>query len=885
MTAAVPTMTTAEIRSAFLKFFEDRGCKLFPSSSLIPDDPSLLLANAGMNQFKQYYQGKKTMHEIGATSCQKCVRTNDIDIIGCDGRHASFFEMLGNFSFGGVSKQQACAWALELSTEVFHLPIERLYFTVFTDDDETYDIWRSLGVEESHISRLGEDDNFWAAGPTGPCGPCSEIYYDMGEDVGCGRPDCAPGCDCDRFLEYWNLVFTQFDRQEDGSMPELPHRNLDTGMGLERMSAIMQGKTSFFDGDIMQGLIKLGEEISGATYVSDDYAGASRSLRIIADHARSVDFMISDGILPGNEGRGYVLRRLLRRAVFHGRLLGVTEPFLARFIDRVNELMGDAYPELLKNVTLVKGIVNAEEERFSTTLDNGRVYLDDALAKLGEGETLDGASAFMLHDTFGFPIDLTVEIAEGAGHTVDIEGFNREMEAQRERARANVKGDAWGTFNDVWTELTDEIAETEFVGYDADRIEDARVVAIVSGGESVAHADAGQEVDVVLDRTPFYAEMGGQVGDSGHIASDACALAVSDTRAHHGLYAHHGVVGEGTISVGDSVLAAIDVDRRELIRRNHTATHLLDAALKQVLGDHVNQAGSQLDDHRLRFDFTHFEAVSTDELARIEDIVNREIFAAKPVVTRVMSIDEARASGAVALFGEKYGDVVRVVSVGEEERPFSRELCGGTHARNTAEIGLFRIVSESSTGSNVRRIEAVTSMGAMKYLEEKERMLSQAASALKCRDDEVVDRVAALQQSLHDANQKLKAALTGGSSDAIGSAVDNAQDMGSYKLVIAQLSGLEGAELRNVWDTIRQKVAGPAACVLATVTEKGTPALLAAATDEAVAAGFKAGDVIKAIAPCVDGRGGGRPTMAQAGGKDASGIQAALDAARAQLGL
>ncbi|MCF6412708.1 alanine--tRNA ligase [Collinsella tanakaei] len=885
MTAAVPTMTTAEIRSAFLKFFEDRGCKLFPSSSLIPDDPSLLLANAGMNQFKQYYQGKKTMHEIGATSCQKCVRTNDIDIIGCDGRHASFFEMLGNFSFGGVSKQQACAWALELSTEVFHLPIERLYFTVFTDDDETYDIWRFLGVEESHISRLGEDDNFWAAGPTGPCGPCSEIYYDMGEDVGCGRPDCAPGCDCDRFLEYWNLVFTQFDRQEDGSMPELPHRNLDTGMGLERMSAIMQGKTSFFDGDIMQGLIKLGEEISGATYVSDDYVGASRSLRIIADHARSVDFMISDGILPGNEGRGYVLRRLLRRAVFHGRLLGVTEPFLARFIDRVNELMGDAYPELLKNVTLVKGIVNAEEERFSTTLDNGRVYLDDALAKLGEGETLDGASAFMLHDTFGFPIDLTVEIAEGAGHTVDIEGFNREMEAQRERARANVKGDAWGTFNDVWTELTDEIAETEFVGYDADRIEDARVVAIVSGGESVAHADAGQEVDVVLDRTPFYAEMGGQVGDSGHIASDACALAVSDTRAHHGLYAHHGVVGEGTISVGDSVLAAIDVDRRELIRRNHTATHLLDAALKQVLGDHVNQAGSQLDDHRLRFDFTHFEAVSTDELARIEDIVNREIFAAKPVVTRVMSIDEARASGAVALFGEKYGDVVRVVSVGEEERPFSRELCGGTHARNTAEIGLFRIVSESSTGSNVRRIEAVTSMGAMKYLEEKERMLTLAASALKCRDDEVVDRVAALQQSLHDANQKLKAALTGGASDAIGSAVDNAQDMGSYKLVIAQLSGLEGAELRNVWDTIRQKVAGPAACVLATVTEKGTPALLAAATDEAVAAGFKAGDVIKAIAPCVDGRGGGRPTMAQAGGKDASGIQAALDAARVQLGL
>lgn len=885
MTVEVPTMTTAEIRSAFLKFFEDRGCKLFPSSPLIPDDPSLLLANAGMNQFKQYYQGKKTMHEIGATSCQKCVRTNDIDIIGCDGRHASFFEMLGNFSFGGVSKQQACAWALELSTEVFKLPIDRLYFTVFTDDDETFEIWRSLGIEESHISRLGEDDNFWAAGPTGPCGPCSEIYYDMGEDVGCGRPDCAPGCDCDRFLEYWNLVFTQFDRQEDGSMPELPHRNLDTGMGLERMSAIMQGKTSFFDSDIMQGLIKLGEEISGVDYVSDDYEGPSRSLRIIADHARSVDFMISDGILPGNEGRGYVLRRLLRRAVFHGRLLGVDGPFLGRFIDRVNELMGDAYPELTKNVVLVKGIVNAEEERFSTTLDNGRVYLDEALAKLGEGEQLDGASAFMLHDTFGFPIDLTVEIAEGNGHTVDIDGFNREMEAQRERARANVKGDAWGTFSDVWVELTDEIPATEFDGYDNGVIDGAKVLAIVANGEAVAHADAGQEVDIVLDRTPFYAEMGGQVGDTGTMATDTAALTVNDTRVHHGLYAHHAIVADGTISVGDSVLAAIDVRRRELIRRNHTATHLLDAALKQVLGSHVNQAGSQLDEHRLRFDFTHFEAVTSDELARIERIVNDQIFASKPIVTRVMGIDEARASGAVALFGEKYGDVVRVVSVGEEERPFSRELCGGTHARNTAEIGLFRIVSESSTGSNVRRIEAVTSMGAMAYLEEKEQLLAHAAQQLKCRDDEVCDRIASLQQNLHDVNQKLKAALTGGSSDAIGSAIANAVDAGAYRVVIAQLTGLEGTELRNVWDTIRQKVDGPVACVLATVTEKGSPALLAAATDVAVSAGFKAGDIIKAIAPCVDGRGGGKPTMAQAGGKDASGIQAALDAARAQLGL
>ncbi len=883
MAADFPSMTTAEIRSAFLSFFEERGCKLFPSSSLVPDDPSLLLANAGMNQFKQYYQGKKTMKEIGATSCQKCVRTNDIDIIGSDGRHASFFEMLGNFSFGGVSKRQACEWALELSTEVFHLPIERLYFTVFTDDDETFEIWRSLGVEESHISRLGEDDNFWAAGPTGPCGPCSEIYYDMGEDVGCGRPDCAPGCDCDRFLEYWNLVFTQFDRQEDGSMPELPHRNLDTGMGLERMSAIMQGKTSFFDSDIMQGLIRLGEEVSGVSYVSDDYEGPSRSLRIIADHARSVDFMISDGILPGNEGRGYVLRRLLRRAVFHGRLLGVEGPFLTRFIDRVNELMGDAYPELVKNAELVRGIVASEEERFSRTLGNGRVYLDEALAALGEGEALDGAAAFMLHDTFGFPIDLTVEIAQTAGHAVDIEGFDREMEAQRERARANVKGDAWGSFNDIWVELSDSLPATEFCGYGSRELAGAKVIALVKDGERVASAKPGDTIEVVLDRTPFYAEMGGQVGDTGSLEGEGIALRVVDTKSHNGLYAHTAEVREGSLHEGAVLTASVDATRRELIQRNHTATHLLDAALKEVLGSHVNQAGSLVSDEHLRFDFTHFEALTSEQLRRVEDIVNREIFAAKEVVTRVMPIEEARASGAVALFGEKYGDVVRVVSCGAEEHPFSRELCGGTHARNTAEIGMFRIVSESSTGSNVRRIEAVTSLGAIRYLEDRERMLLEAAEGLKCRPDEVASRVSSLQQSLREANQKLKAAITGGSSDAISSAIDSAADMGAYKLVVAQLEGLEAADLRNVWDTIRQKASGPVACVLATVTSKGQPALLAGATDEAVAAGFKAGDVIKKIAPLVGGGGGGRPNMAQAGGKDASGIPAALEAAREAL--
>ena len=879
MTADYPTMTTAEIRSAYLSFFEERGNKLYPSSSLVPDDPSLLLANAGMNQFKEYYQGKKTMKEIGACSCQKCVRTNDIDIIGADGRHASFFEMLGNFAFGGVTKQQACAWAYELITEVFKLPKERLHFTVFTDDDETYDVWRELGVPADHITRLGEDDNFWAAGPTGPCGPCSEIYFDLGEEVGCGRPDCAPGCDCDRFLEFWNLVFTQFDRQEDGSMPELPHRNLDTGMGLERMAAIMQHKSSFFDGDVMQSLIKLGEDISGKTYVDNDYTGASRSLRIIADHARSVDFLISDGVLPGNEGRGYVLRRLLRRAVFHGRLLGIEDAFLGRFIDAVNDVMGEAYPNLIENADLVKGIVNAEEERFSTTLNNGRVYLDEQLAALSEGDVLPGKAAFMLHDTFGFPIDLTVEIAEGSGHAVDIEGFNAEMAEQKARARAAAKGDAWGSFNDVWTALSDELPATEFVGYDNESIEGARVLAIVVDGQRVSQASNAEKVQVVLDRTPFYAEMGGQMGDRGLIDTDKAQLFVNATVSKGGLYVHEGTLN-GSLSEGDVVFAGYDLEWRSLLRRNHTATHLLDAALKSVLGDHVNQAGSLVAHDYLRFDFTHFEALSSEQISQIESLVNAQIFAAKPVVTHVMGIEDAKASGAVALFGEKYGDVVRVVSVGEEDQPFSRELCGGTHVSNTAEIGLFKIVSESSTGSNIRRIEAVTSTGAIEWLEGRAQIALDASAALKCRLEEVPARIANLQSELREANQKLKAALTGGSSDAISSAIENAVDCGSYKLVIAQLDGLEAADLRNVWDTVRQKGGSAVACVIATVTSKGQPALLAAATDEAVAAGFRSGDIIKKIAPMVGGGGGGRPQMAQAGGKDASGIPAALEAAR-----
>ena len=884
-TADFPSMTTAEIRSTFLKFFEERGLKLYPSSSLVPDDPSLLLANAGMNQFKEYYQGKKTMKEIGACSCQKCVRTNDIDCIGEDGRHLSFFEMLGDFSFGGVSKQQACAWAFELITEKFKLPVDRLYFTVFTDDDETYDVWRSLGVAEDHISRLGEDDNFWAAGPTGPCGPCSEIYYDQGPEVGCGKPDCKPGCDCDRFLEFWNLVFTQFDRQEDGSMPELPHRNLDTGMGLERMAAILQHKSANYDGDLMQSLIALGEKISGKSYVADDYTGASRSLRIIADHARAVDFMISDGILPGNEGREYVLRRLLRRAVFHGRLLGIEDAFLTTFIDEVNRLMGEAYPELLKNVALVKGIVSAEEERFSQTLDNGRSYLDAAIAGLAEGTELPGEVAFKLHDTYGFPIDLTVEIAEAAGHEVDMAAFDACMTEQKERARAAANRDAWGDFNNVWTALSDKLAATDFRGYDEESCE-AKVLAIVSEGSEVASAAEGSEVEVVLDATPFYAEMGGQCGDTGAIRCDGATLRVTDTKGKGSLYAHACVVEQGTLEVGATVTATIDHGRRELIRRNHTATHLLDAALKQVLGEHVSQAGSLVEPGRLRFDFTHFEAMTADELDRVEGLVNAEIFAAEPIVTRVMSLEDARATGAVALFGEKYGDVVRVVSTGESDAPFSRELCGGTHARNTADLGFFKIVSESSVGSNARRIEAVTSAGAIEYVDERLAQMSEVAAQLKCRPADVTERVASLLRELRDTQKKLEAATTGAGSDKVAAAFKSAVDHNGYKLVVARLDGLAGKDMRSAWDGIRDAANGePVACVIASATPDGKVALLAGATDAAVASGFAAGNVVKAIAGMVGGRGGGRPNMAQAGGSDVSGIDAALEAAKKELGL
>ena len=875
------TMTTAEIREDFLSFFESKGCKRYPSSSLVPSDPSLLLANAGMNQFKEYYQGIKTMKEIGATSCQKCLRTNDIDNIG-DSRHLSFFEMLGNFSFGGYTKRDACTWAMEFisSPEHLGLPLVRLYFTVFTDDDEAIEIWKSLGVAEDHITRLGEEDNFWAAGPTGPCGPCSEIYFDQGPEF----EGEAPGDDGDRYLEFWNLVFTQFDRQEDGSLPELPHRNIDTGMGLERIAAIMQHEGTNYEGDIMRTLISLGEKLSGKKYHSTDEI--DRSLRILADHSRAVTFMIGDGILPGNEGRSYILRRLLRRAVYHGRLLGIQGTFMAEYAHEVAVLLGVEYPELVEKSALIDGILTAEEERFGATLDAGESKLTAELEQLEDGAQLSGEVAFLLHDTYGFPIDLTREIAANAGHVVDMDAFDAAMTEQRERARKSANRDAWGNAQSIWVALSDRLDETVFDGYDNNELSGVRVVALVQDGQEVESASAGSEVEVVLDRTPFYAEMGGQVGDTGKLTAPGLYVHVTDTKHRDGgLESHVGVVEEGTISVGDSVTATIDAGRRELIRRNHTATHLLDAALKKVLGDHVNQAGSLVAPDRMRFDFTHFEALTKDELDRIEGMVNAEIFAAKPVVTQIMNIEDAKAAGAVALFGEKYGDVVRVVSAGAEDAPFSRELCGGTHARNTADLGLFKIISESSVGSNSRRIEAVTSMGAIEYVDERLAQLDEVAAALKVRPSAVADRVEQLQQDLRTANHKLEAALTGAGSNQVAEALKSAVQLNGYSCVIAKLEGLSGKELRSAWDGIRDASDGqPVACVIASATADGKVSLLAGATDSAVAAGFSAGDIVKEIAELVGGRGGGKPAMAQAGGSNAAGIDAALEAAKTKLG-
>ena len=878
-------MSTAEIREKYLSYFEAKGCKRWPSSSLIPDDPSLLLTSAGMVQFKPYFLQQKQLEApyVGTTTAQKCVRTNDIDIIGTTGRHLSFFEMLGNFSFGAYFKKEMCAWAYEFSTEVLGLPAERLYFTVYLDDDETIEIWKGLGVPEDHISRLGEEDNFWRAGPTGPCGPCSEIYYDQGEEFGCGSPDCAPGCDCDRFLEYWNLVFTQYDGQEDGSFVPLPKKNIDTGMGLERIAAIMQGVQSNYETDVLRSLVGVGERLTGAVYGAD--ADADLSLRIMADHSRSVTFMIADGILPSNEGRGYVLRRLLRRAVMKGHLLGLDKPFLNEYVDEIVNLMGDVYPEIVENRELARRVILSEEERFGATLRQGRAFLDEALAGI-EGEVLPGDRAFTLHDTYGFPVEVTRELCGERGIEVDMEGFGRCMDEQRERARAANTKDAeaaWSTYGGVMNEILEAVGPTEFLGYTKSEA-DARVLAIVKDGQQVDVLEAGEEGRVVLDATPFYAEKGGQIGDTGVLAEDGVVVAVLDTKEpEKGLIAHTVKVMDelagGRIQVGDTVHAAIDVPRRERIRRNHTATHILHWALRQVLGDHVKQAGSYVADSRLRFDFTHFEAMTAEQIAEVERLANEKVMENHPVRAYETSLASAREAGVMALFGEKYGEFVRVLDI----EGFSQELCGGTHVSATSEIGFVKITSETSVGANLRRIEAVTSFDALAYMNRVEVELKESAEVLRVPLFDVGERTAANVKQLKELQTKMKRNRQTIADDGISSLVEGAVEAkGGYPVVFGRLPEADAGQMRNAWDVLRARLGKPGAAVLATEKD-GKPTLLAAGTPEAVEAGFDAGAVIKAISGNIKGGGGGKAAMAQAGGKDASGIDAALEAAREML--
>lgn len=876
-------MTSAQIREEYVKFFEERGCQHWPSSSLVPDDPSLLLTVAGMVQFKPYFLQQKHLEPryIGAVTAQKCVRTNDIDIIGTDGRHLSFFEMLGNFSFGEYFKDEMCQWAWEFSTEVLGLDPERIYATIYEEDEETAAIWERVGIPAERISRLGADDNFWTAGPTGPCGPCSELYYDLGPGVGCGSPDCAPGCDCDRYLEYWNLVFTQYDRQEDGTLVPLEKKNIDTGMGLERAAAILQGVTSNFDTDILRSLVAVGERLCGKAY-GESY-DVDLSLRIMADHTRAITFMIGDGILPSNEGRGYVLRRLLRRAVRHGHIQGIDCPFLGEFLSAIVEEMGATYPEIVENRALIEQTMRSEEERFRQTLANGERFLGEALEGLGQGDVLDGVTAFTLHDTYGFPYELTVEICAEAGIEVDGAGFEAAMTAQRERARAARKDEAWAGIGDVYTTILDQQGEPEFVGYRYDTC-DATVTALVVDGQLVEEAPAGADVDVVLDKTPFYGEMGGQVGDTGTLDAEGLQAQVLDTvKPEKGLSVHKAHVDEGTLRVGQVLTARVDALRRARIARNHTATHILQRALVQVLGDHVKQAGSLVAPDRLRFDFTHFGQMHHEQIAEVERICNEVIMSNLPVRAYETSLSAAREAGVLALFGEKYGEFVRVVEAGN----FSKELCGGTHVGSTAEIGLLKIVQETSVGANTRRIEAVTSFDAYAYLTSHFEELHQTSRLLNCPALDTLDRVKGLKERNAKLEQMVKRASQAAAEGDIGNLIASAPQVNGIKLIISDVGEMRVDGMRGLWDIVKKRAQGAAFAVVlfARNPEGGKPLMLAAANDAAVEAGFNAGSVIKQVAPVIKGGGGGKPTMAQAGGKDAEAIPAAVAQAQELLGV
>ena len=851
-----------ELREMFLSFFESKGHLRLPSFSLVPqNDPSLLLINSGMAPLKPYFTGEQEPPRRRVCTCQKCVRTGDIDNIGKTARHGTFFEMLGNFSFGDYFKHEAIAWCWEFLTSPDWVGIDpdRLYPSVFEDDDEAFAIWRDeIGIPPERIFRFGREDNFWEHG-TGACGPCSEVYYDRGEKYGCGKPDCTVGCDCDRYIEVWNNVFSQFNSDGQGHYTELKQKNIDTGMGLERLACVCQDVPSLFDVDTVMNITHKVSEITGAHYGESQKADVS--LRVITDHIRSATFLIGDGVLPSNEGRGYVLRRLLRRAARHGKLLGVNEPFLYKVCETVIHENRTAYPDLVEKQTFITRVIKTEEESFARTIDGGMRILGELMDGLkARGETvLPGADAFRLYDTYGFPLDLTEDILADAGMTADTEGFDALMTEQRERARA-ARGDISG-----WAglDLGLDNVPTAFTGYDT--LEDTGTVeALIAAGELSGELGEGTEGSVVLDRTPFYAEMGGQVADHGVITGEGGAVfAVTDVqKTKGGKYLHTGRMERGSFHIGEAVSTGVDAERRRAIMRAHSATHLLHAALRRVLGDHVHQAGSLVEPDRLRFDFTHFSAMTGEELLEVARLVNREILTGDAISVEEMSLDEARSKGAQALFGEKYGERVRVVTMGG----FSSELCGGTHMDNTAKVGPFRIESEFSVASGVRRIEAVTGLEFFRENEENNRRLLEMADMLKTSPMEVVEKARATMENMRELRRRVDALQDKIRSGEIDNFITAAHSVGDLKVVTATVPATTTDELRRMGDFLRERAANVVA-VLAAVNE-GKITFLAVCGKEAVSAGVKAGDIIRQVTAITGGKGGGKPDSAMGGGSD-----------------
>ena len=862
-----------ELREKYLSFFESKGHLRLPSFSLVPQgDKSLLLINAGMAPLKKYFTGELTPPRTRVTTCQKCIRTPDIERVGITARHGTFFEMLGNFSFGDYFKHEATAWAWEFCTKVLEMPAEKIYISVYQDDDEAYDIWtKELGVSPDHMVRLGKEDNFWEHG-AGPCGPCSELYFDRGEKYGCGSPTCGVGCDCDRYVEFWNLVFTQFDNDGNNNYTRLKSCNIDTGMGLERLACIMQGVDNLFEVDTVQNIMKHIMEIAGVKYHEDEKKDVS--LRVITDHIRSTTFMIGDGVMPSNEGRGYVLRRLLRRAARHGRLLGIDGTFLYKVCETVIKENATAYPNLVEKHDLIVKVIKAEEESFNKTIDTGLNLLENIITQ-SDSKVLSGADAFKLQDTFGFPIDLTKELLEERGMSVDIDEYDRLYAQSRAAARAARKDAGAQAWKDSNVSFKD-VGATEFVGY-TDYSCDAEIKAIVTNGERAEFATSDSEVVIVLNKTPFYGESGGQAGDTGVIKTDNATLEVTATgKTPDGVVLHIArFINGDSIALGDKVHAQIDVEKREATRRNHTAAHLLQAALRKHLGSHVEQAGQLVNSEEMRFDFTHFSALSGDELKAIEREVNEVILKGIPVETREMPIEEAKKLGAMALFGEKYGDVVRVVSAGD----FSVELCGGTHADNTAKLGLFKIVSESSVAAGIRRITAVTGFGVLKHIENDERIMQSAAAAMKLGNVAELDkRAATLAAEVKAKDRELAELRSEISALKAGSLMDSARQVGGVRLITAEVEVSNPGELRSMCDTARDNGADIVAVFAGVNKEKGTLNFACACGANAIKLGAHAGNIVRETAKIAGGSGGGKPDSAMAGAKDASKADEALAA-------